>query len=139
MSVEANKAAIRRLIDEVYNRQNFGVADEILAADSVHHGSGDWSPDMHGPGAITQAAAAWKAAFPDFHTDLDAVLGEGDQVAYRWTVTGTQRGEFMGIPPSGKSIKVTGQVLMRFAGGKIVEGWTNMDDLGLREQLGVTG
>jgi predicted ester cyclase len=136
MSVEANKAAVRRLLDEVYNRQNFAVAGDILAADSVHHGSGDWSPDMHGPDASTQAAAAWKGAFPDFHVDLDALVGKGEEVAYRWTATGTQQGAFMSIPATGKRMRVTGQVLMRFAGGKIVEGWTNMDDLGLREQLG---
>jgi steroid delta-isomerase-like uncharacterized protein len=136
MSVDANKATIHRLIEDVYNRGNLAAADTIFAIDSVHHGAGDWLPDMYGPDAIKQAAAAWKAAFPDFHVTLNAVVCEGDQVAYRWTATGTQRGEFQGIPASGKSMRVTGQVLMRFAGNTIVEGWTNMDDLGLREQLG---
>lgn len=136
MSVDANKAVIQRLMAEVYNQANLSVADEIFAANAVHHDAGDWAPDMYGPDAIKQAVTAWHAAFPDFHVNLDALLGEGDQVAYRWTVTGTQHGEFQGIPASGKAITVTGQVLMRFEGAKIVEGWTNMDDLGLRHQLG---
>ena len=78
MPVAANKATIRRLIEELYNGGNLAVAAEIFAADAVHHGAGDWSSAMVGPDAIKQAAVSWRTAFPDFHVTLDAVVGDGD-------------------------------------------------------------
>ena len=78
----------------------------------------------------------YKATFPDLHVDLGAVIGEGDLVATRWTVTGTQQAEFFGIPATGKRVTVEGMNFYRLAGGKITEVWTQFDGLGLMQQLG---
>lgn len=76
-------------------------------------------------------------AFPDLHFTFEDFIAEGDQVVVRWTPSGTQKGELMGIPPSGKSFSATGIEIYRFEGGKIVEHWLESDMLGLLQQLGV--
>ena len=72
---------------------------------------------------------------PDLHVTLDDLIAEGDQVVTRWTMTGTQRGEFMGIPPTGKPVTVTGISIVRYAGGKQVEAWNEWDGGGLEQRL----
>jgi predicted ester cyclase len=81
--------------------------------------------------------SSWFDAFPDGHMTIDDLVVEGDKVVARYTLTGTHKGEFMGIPATNK--KVTGWVIEidRVAGGKCVEGWSRMDTLGLMQQLGV--
>ena len=76
-------------------------------------------------------------AFPDLHFTVEDLIAEGDKVVARLTVRGTQQGAFMGIPPTGKHVTVTGIDINRLAGGKSVEHWLNMDTLGLLQQLGV--
>lgn len=85
---------------------------------------------------MKQGVAAWRDAFPDFYVTLDALIAEGDEVAYRWTARGTHQGEFLGAAPTGKEITATGMVFFRFMAGKIAEGWTNWDALGLMQQIG---
>ena len=65
------------------------------------------------------------------------MVAEGDKVAYRWTLTGTHKGEFEGIPPTNKKVTVWAISISRIAGGKIVEDWSRVDTLGLMQQLGV--
>lgn len=77
------------------------------------------------------------AAFSDFELIIEDFLAEGDRVAARWTCTGTQVGEFMGIPASGNRITITGVEIDRIAGGRIVESWTQVDMAGLLVQAGV--
>jgi predicted ester cyclase len=76
-------------------------------------------------------------AFPDLHFTVEDIIAEGDKVVTRLTCRGTQQGAFMGIPPTGKQATVTAIDINRFAGGKSVEHWLNMDTLGLLQQLGV--
>ncbi len=132
---EANKAAMRRLYEEVFGRGNMTVADEILAADFVEH---EAFPGME-PGieGFKQMVSAARSAFPDFRLTAEDLIAEGDRVAVRYTMTGTHRGEFMGAAPTGNQIKVSGMEVARFAGGKVVEHWGNTDTLGLMQQLGL--
>ena len=76
------------------------------------------------------------AAFPNLHFTFEDLIAEGDKVVVRETMSGTQQGELMGIPPTGKQFSVTGIEIYRFEGGKIVEHWLESDMLGLLQQLG---
>jgi len=75
--------------------------------------------------------------FPDLALTVEFTITEEDKVAVRWTATGTHSGDFRGIPPTGKPINIAGVAIYRVAGGKIVEGWSQPDTLGLLQQIGV--
>jgi predicted ester cyclase len=79
----------------------------------------------------------WYDAFPDMHVTIDDMVAEGDKVAARVTMTGTHKGEIMGIPPTNKKVTFSLIVISRFAGGKIVEDHGQFDALGLMRQLGL--
>jgi steroid delta-isomerase-like uncharacterized protein len=91
---------------------------------------------VHGPEDARKSIAALRAAFPDIHFDLEDVLAEGDKVVIRWTCTGTHRGEFRGIAPTGKRVSFPGMNIYRLRDGKIVERWGVEDGLSLLQQLG---
>ena len=76
------------------------------------------------------------SALPDLQFTIDGQLAEGDQVATRWTSSGTHEGELMGIGPTGNRVTIEGIVIHRLADGKIQEGWWNWDTMGLMQQLG---
>jgi steroid delta-isomerase-like uncharacterized protein len=134
MSTEENKAVVRRGIEEVWNQKNVAIVDEIAAPDYVSH-----NPAMttHGLEQYKQLVMMYFTAFPDIHLTIEDEIAEGDKVVTRVTARGTHQGSFMGIPPTGKQAVVTGIVIDRFANGKTVEAWNNLDDLGLLQQLGV--
>ncbi len=133
MSVDENKELARRFFDEVWNQGDEAAIDRYLADDA-----GGNDPDFGaGKEAFRAQWKKWHAAFPDLHFAVEDVIGEGDKVVTRWILTGTHQGEFMGIPATGKSIRVTGMSLDRLANGKIQEGFDGWDALGLRQQLGV--
>ena len=134
MSTEQNKAAVRRIFDEVINQGNLDLADEMLTSDYVYRSPG--SPELHGPEGFKQLITMYRTACPDVHLDIDEMLTDGDAVVTRWTGRGTQLGEFMGIAPTGKRVTVTGVIITRFRGSKAAEEWELMDMLGLLEQLG---
>lgn len=133
---QQNKMLIRRAVEEVWNRGNYAVLDEIVARDFVIHAAtpGD---EIHGPEGAERFLVMLRAAFPDIHFTIDDQFADGDRVATRWTARATHTGEFQGIPPTGKQISLTAIDIDRIADGKVVECWTNSDDLGLLQQLGV--
>ncbi len=135
VDTEANKALIRRAYEEILNQNNLSVADEIVAADCVLHIPP--YPDIHTLEGYKQFVTTNSTAFPDGQYTIEELIAEGDKVAVRWTTLGTHTGEFMGLPPTGKQVKVTAIVIDRIAEGKIVEEWANVDFLGLMQQLGV--
>jgi len=92
---------------------------------------------IQGLEAFKQIEAMLLTALPDVHYTVEDLLAEGDKVAVRLTVTGTQHGAFMGIPPTGKHTTVTESAISRIVGGKIAEHWSETDMLGLMQQLGV--
>jgi steroid delta-isomerase-like uncharacterized protein len=126
----------RRLIEEVWNQGNFSVVDEVVARDYIGHSSTP-AGETHGPAGYKQFYAALREAFPDFQVTVEDQVAEGDKVVTRWTARGTHLGEFQGIPPTGRRGAITGITIDRIANGKVVECWTNADDLGLLRLLGV--
>jgi steroid delta-isomerase-like uncharacterized protein len=132
---EQHKRLVRRLIDEVWSRGNFHVADELVAPDYVGHSS-PMDSETHGPEGYKQFFSMLRSAFPDLDVTIEDQIAEGDRVATRWTARATHRGEFAGVPPSGKQGIVRGVSIYRLAGGTVAECWTNEDDLGLMMQIG---
>jgi steroid delta-isomerase-like uncharacterized protein len=132
---EANKALMRRQLEEVFNKHNPGAVDEFFAPDYVNHNAPPGLPG--GRDGLKAFAAMYFSAFPDLKVTSDFQLAEGDKVVMRWTATGTHTGELMGIPATGKQIKTTGISIARVAGGKIVEEWNESDQMDLMQQLGV--
>lgn len=123
------------LIYEVGNKGNLDVVDEIFATDYVSHNP--TGPDITGPEEYKQFISGLRTAFPDLRFTTDDRFTKGDKLVVRWTARGTHKMEFMGIPPTGKQVTVTGIVIHRFVGGKIQETWEKSDALGLLQQLGV--
>ena len=131
---ERNKAQVRRVIEEIYNRGDLAVVDELAASDLVIHAS---SQDIRGRDGAKQYVAALRAGFPDLHLTVEDQVAEGDMVVTRWTASGTHTGAFQGIPATGKAIRVAGTDIDRIIDGKTVECWAHVDELGLMQQLGV--
>lgn len=135
MSAEENKAKVRRVFEEAWNKGNLAVVDETSDPKGVGHVVG--SPDLRGTEAVKQFITVYRTAFPDLHITIEDQVAEGDKVVTRWSSTGTHKGDLMGIAPTGKKTHVTGISIDRFAGGKSVEDWTNWDQMSLLQQLGV--
>ena len=135
MSTEENKALVNRFMDEVLNKKNLAVTDEITVEDFVEL---DPLPGQ-GPGreGLKQILAVLFTAFPDQLWTLEEQAAEGEKVWSRFTWRGTHRGEFMGIPPTGRAVTVKGMVIDRFVDGKWTESRILMDNLGMMQQLGV--
>jgi len=136
--LEANKTLHRRLFEEVWNEGKLYVADEIYSDDYIYHPlfpnpMGDMDKEER-----KLFIAAYLNAFPDLHFTIEDQIAEGDLVATRWTATGTQKGELMGIPPLGKPEPgtTTGIDIARIVDGKVVEVWACFDMLGMLEQIG---
>jgi len=134
MSTEENKAIIRRVIEEVWNKGDLAAVDEVMATDYVLHVPGQ---EIKGPEGFKEYVTMARTAFPDFHMTIEDMVAEGDKVAFRFTWRGTHKGEIMGIAPTGKQVTVTSIGINRFAGGKEVEARASMDQLGMLQQLGV--
>jgi steroid delta-isomerase-like uncharacterized protein len=135
MTTEQNKALYRQFVEEVFNQGNVNAIDELVAPDFIEHE--ELPPgiptDREG---VKQLSIMLRSAFPDLKATIDDVLAEGDKVVARMTWTGTQKGEFMGIPPTGKSVSIGVIDIVRFAGNKFVEHWGLMDSAGMMQQLG---
>jgi steroid delta-isomerase-like uncharacterized protein len=135
MSAEARKALERRLIEEVWNKGNLDFAEECFTPDYVNHDPS--SPEgIRGPEGFKQNVAAIRAAFPDFRMEIVDQVAEGEKVVTRYVITGTQKSELAGIPPSGRRIEVAGMGIDYFRGDKICESWEYYDMLGMMQQLG---
>ncbi len=133
MTVEENKAIVRRFFEEGLNQRNLDTIDEIFAADSVYHTTA--YPDFLGPEGFKEFLTGHLAPFPDGHYTVEDTVAEGDQVATRWTFTATHQGEVMGIAPTGKQVTVIGISILRIVSGKIGVGWTEWDVPGLTQQI----
>jgi predicted ester cyclase len=134
MSTEENKAAINRINVEL-NKGNLGVIDEYLAPDFVGHSP--FSPELiRGPEGYKAMLAAFGAAMPDLHYPSWTLIAEGDFVVTHMAAEGTFTNPWMGLPPNDKKVVGWMANIWRFAGGKAVEWWMNMDTLGFMQQLG---
>jgi len=135
MSTEENKAVVRRFYEEVVNQKKRAALDEVFDPNLVDHFAPPGTPG--GLEGARQTFDMFLTAFPDLHFTVEDLIAEGDGVAARVTMSGTQHGAFMGVPPTGKHVTMTGIDINRFVGGKSVEHWVEMDALGMMQQLGV--
>jgi steroid delta-isomerase-like uncharacterized protein len=136
MSSEQNTAIVRRWVAEAWNKGNLAVADGLYASDYALHDPALPVP-VRGADGIKGLVAMYRTAMPDLNFTIDDTVSDGDKVVWRFTARGTQTGPLMGIPPSGKSATVEGIVISRFANGLWSEDWSNLDNLGMLQQLGV--
>ncbi len=134
---EQNKALARRAIEEVWNKGKLEVIVELTASNATFHDPSVPGGKFTGPEGVRQFVQIYRTAFPDVHITINDQIAEGDQVATRWTATGTHKGELMGIAPTNKRVTVTGTDIERYQGGKVVESWASYDMLGMLQQLGV--
>lgn len=137
MSAEGNKALIRRYfkaIDAACEAGDAGILDEFLSPDFVTHTPFPGIPPTR-EGA-KQIFRVFVASAPGTHV-IEDLIAEGDKVVGRITANGTHEGELLGIPRTGKQIRMTGMTIWRIADGTIVEHWSEMNVLGLLQQLGV--
>ena len=131
MTLEENKALIRGAF-EVSVEKSIAMADEMMAPEFVYHTvGGDMDLEMY-----KQVNTAALAAFPDLRYTADDMIAEGNTVVTRWTMYGTHKNEFNGIPATNKAIVLTGVSIDRLAGGKIVETWQFYDAMTMLQQLG---
>ena len=126
MSIEANKALARRIVDEMWNTRNLNVIDEVYAP---QFGGGH--------AAAKQFVEANLAAFPDLQITIQDQVAEDDLVTTRYIMRATHQGEIANIPPTGKKFEVTGIEMHRFADGKLIELWNIVDMLGILQQVGI--
>jgi steroid delta-isomerase-like uncharacterized protein len=133
MSTEENKKVVLRWIEQAWEKKNVDVIDELHAPDYVGHIVGTPGP-VRGREAFKQLFAAYLAAF-DLHRTNEFLIAEGDKVVAYDTYLVKHKGEFAGIPPTGKELSATGIDIYRIVDGKIVEQWYEMDFTGLLQQL----
>ena len=137
MSEEDNKAVIRRWIEAFNERDLQGEAD-VLAPGFVAHVPDAPAPlDLEGLEAWREFTAPFVEAFPDLRLTIQDIAAEGDTVAARVAFRGTHRGEFQGLPPTGKEVAFSSIEIDRVVDGKVEEHWVEINLLGLVQQLGV--
>lgn len=130
---EQNKAVLRRIVEEVFNQGKLGTADELGAGYIEHSPIPGQGPGIEG---FKQMVQMFRGAFPDLRVTLEDLIAEGDRVVGRMTTSGTHKGQFMGLAPTGKRFTVSEIHILRIANGKVLEHWGVSDDLGMMQQLG---
>ena len=132
------KATMQRLYDEVFNQGNLDVIDELLADDFVEHE--ELPPGIpQGKGAPRAYTIMFRSAFPDFRMAVEEMLQDGNKVITRVRVSGTHKGEFMGIPPTDNKFDVAAIDIIEFRDDKAIGHWGVMDMAAMMQQLGVGG
>lgn len=121
MSVETNKASVRRFFEAVLPTGDVDAVEALVGSDFVDHNPTPGQPA--GAEGIRHVVRNLHGAHPDLLITIDDLIGEGDRVAARWTLRGTQTGPLFGMPPSGERVENSTLVVFRFADGKVVERW----------------
>ena len=134
MSLEQNKALVRRFVEEVQSQHNLAALDELFSPHFVDHSGMTNPPTREGS---RQFFTMMFAAFPDMHFTIRQQIAEGDKVLTHKTLHATHQGPFMGIPPTNNQIAIDVMDIFTVAGGMITEHWTVGDMLGMMRQLGV--
>ncbi len=129
------RPARRRFDEEFRCRGNEAAVDELVAADMVDRRRPDGWPG--GRAGYKQLVRAWREGFPDMRETIGDLIAEGDKVVGRFTIDATHTGNFLGIAPTGRRIRISGIDIVRIRNGQIVEHWYAEDALGLYQQLGV--
>ena len=124
MTTAVNKAIVRRLMEEVLGHGRLHLLPELVAPAYVGHFE---IGDHYGPGGVRIDIAAYRTAFPDLAVTLDDLLADGDQVVRRFTLRGTHRQMFLGVPASGRPVVLHGIAIDRLVRGQLVESWVQVD------------
>jgi steroid delta-isomerase-like uncharacterized protein len=133
MSMERNKAIVRESAERLFNQGDLSAADALITADAIDHCEPAGTDCRQ---HFRQVVTMLRSAFPDLHIEIGDMVAEGDSVAVRMTMTGTHKGPFMGMPPTGKQFAVEQMRFMRFRDGMMTDSWAVIDWLGWRQQLG---
>lgn len=132
-STEENKEIVRILVEEIINKRNIELVDELFAASYVFHIPGFPLMDRQG---LKQFLRMLISAFPDLRENIEDLVVEGEKVAGRFAFHGTHKGDFRGIHPTGKAFSISVMNIIRIDGSKIAEQWTLVDLFGLMQQIG---
>jgi predicted ester cyclase len=133
---EENKMTVYRFVNEGLNRRNRRVIDEVCAGDYVGHDPEQ--PYLRRIGDLKQAVfTLLDEVFPDARYITESLTAEDDMVVWHWSFHATHQGEWMGAPPTGKKVVVSGVNIFRLANCKIVEEWVYRDTVGMLRQLGL--
>ena len=133
-TIEQNKEIVRGFIDRVFTKGDLTAIDELLTENFVNHDPHFGAPE--GREAFRHMGAVMREACPDWHSDLELLVGEGDFVVEQFTASGTQRGELAGVAPTGREVVMPGINIFRIVDGRIAERWGRVDELGVLRQLG---
>jgi steroid delta-isomerase-like uncharacterized protein len=134
MSEQHNKQIVDEFIQALFTRGELDAVDRYLTPDFINHDP--TFPDQPGDReSMRGASEVIRAAFPDWHSDLEELIAAGDKVVERFTASGTHRGELMGIAPTGRTVTLPGINIFRLQDGRIVERWGKLDMLGFMQQL----
>jgi predicted ester cyclase len=130
-----SKALVTEFIDALFTRGELEAVDRYLAPGFVNHDPfPGFAPDREGYRRIGQV---FREGFPDWRSQLEALIAEGDLVAERFPARGTHQGEIMGVAPTGREVTLAGINIFRVQDGQLVERWGRTDDLGFLQQLGI--
>jgi steroid delta-isomerase-like uncharacterized protein len=132
----ANKAIVQRLYEEVWNRRKLEVIKEIISPSHALQAP-NMSGSSIGPEAYKRNVLAFLAGFPDLRWSIEDTIAEKDKVVACWTISGTHKGDYLGMPATNKKVSVEGITVHNVAGGKIMDSYSNWDVLGMMQQLGV--
>lgn len=135
MSADQNKARFREFIEEVINKRNLAKFDEYLTPDFVEHEVVEPFPPTRD--GVRQLFTGMLSAFPDLKVTINDAIAEGDKVVLRQTWSGTHKGEFMGIPATGKRVEFSVIDIVRMKNGIATEHWGVSDSLKMMQQMGV--
>jgi predicted ester cyclase len=134
--ITANKELVASFIDELFTQGDLSAVDRYLHPKLINHDPPfPGAPD--GPEGMRQVAAMFRQALPDWHSDVEQLVGEADLVVERFTASGTHRGELMGVQPTGNVLVLRGIQMFRIEDGMIIERWGRLDEVGLMRQLGL--
>jgi predicted ester cyclase len=135
-SPEANKKLFQQMVDEMWNQGNLDFADDIFHPQAVYVSHPEYAP---GPEGQKSSVRMLRTAMLDLHAEMKMLLADGDLVLGWFSQTGTQTGALMGVPATGKQANWGQIIIAKFAGGQIVQTWSNEGILELMQQLGVGG
>jgi steroid delta-isomerase-like uncharacterized protein len=136
MAAAENVQLMKRWFQEVWNEGKIQTVNELLSPNAVGKGQAGADAEIHGPADFIPFVEHIRGVFPDINIEIEDAYGVADKVVARWSATMTHRGDGLGVPATGKSVRVTGITMARILDGQIIEGWDSWDQLAMLQQIG---
>jgi steroid delta-isomerase-like uncharacterized protein len=136
MSAKENVELVRRWFKEVWNEGRIQTVHDLLAPDAVGVGEAEQGVTIHGPAEFVPFVERIRGAFPDINVVVEDAFGARDKVVARWSATMKHQGDQLGIPATGKPVRISGITIARIRNGQIIEAWDNWDQFALMQQIG---